>query len=217
MALRSSAVWWSLVIAPAMFGGAWVGCATADTEVDVAPKRPPRDSSADETSTGDEVSIDPDGGGPLCPGKTATPNSCAAATDLGTINAGAVKNVEDGIAAVAGDIWYKVTFADLEKLTAHPRIVLSSADANIFLEVNKTCAGELATCGEEGSTATKVKDYEVRYTWDGGMPEDKTEVGPEAGVFKPIQVGEMGTVYIRVYRGSDGAKTGCNFKLDITN
>src|SRR5688572_11633723 len=115
MGLRSIAVWMSLVVAPAMLGAAWAGCATADTEVDAIPKRPPGSdsSSSGESSIDEEVGINPDGGGPLCPGKTATPNSCAAAVDLGTINAGAVKNVEDGIAAVAGDIWYKVTFGDL--------------------------------------------------------------------------------------------------------
>ncbi len=209
-----TAVMLSLIVAPAALGLAWLGCATAGEDVDAAPKRPPKADtgigSTDETST-----PNPDGGGALCTNPTAASNSCATATDLGTLNAGGTKTLDEGIAEVAGDLWYKVTFADLEKVAAHPRVLLTSPDANVFMEVNKTCAGELAACGEEGTTATKVKDYEVRYAWDAGVAPEAG--GPEAGVFKPIQVGEGGSVYIHVFRAPDGPKTGCTFKLEITN
>lgn len=214
MGLRSVSWMMSLLVAPAALGLAWLGCATAGSDVDAVPKRPPKEDTG-STSVDDAIVTDPDGGGPLCTNPTATSNSCATATDLGSIAGGGTKTVDEGIAAVAGDLWYKVTFGDLEKLTAHPRVVLTASDPNIFMEVNKTCAGELAACGEEGSTATKVKDYEVRYTWDAEVAPEAG--GPEAGVFKPIQVGEGGSVYIHVFRAPEAAKTGCTFKLEITN
>lgn len=225
MGLRSSLrkiVLATLFCAPAALGLAWVGCATADEEVDAVPKRAPRDSAAgDETTIGDETGMifpGDDGGGPLCPGKTSTPNACTAPTDLGTLTVPGTKTVAEGIAATAGDLWYKVTFGDLTNLAAHPSIVLTSSDPNIVMEVNKSCAGESVTCGSESEVgvARNIKSYEVKYAWDGGFAEDADPSG-EAGVFKPIQVGEGGVVYVHVFRLTTGPKTGCDFKLDIRN
>src|SRR5205085_12656051 len=102
-----------LITIPAAFGIVWLGCATADEEVDATPKRAPRDSSADEVLIDDETGLPVDGGGDgskaLCPGATAPSNMCTTATDLGTLTAGGTKNVSESIAETAADLWYKVT------------------------------------------------------------------------------------------------------------
>jgi hypothetical protein len=219
-----------LLTLPAAFGLVWLGCATADEEVDATPKRAPRDSGVLVDEDGNIIVPDgsdgdgmifptDDSGGPLCPGKTATPNSCAAPTDVGTISAGGMKTIEESIAATAGDLWYKVTFGDLEKTTAHPSIKLVATDKNIVMEVNKSCAGEGVPCMDMAGTARNITHYEVTYSWDAEVPaadaaEDETG---DSGKFKPIEVGDGGVVYVHVYRNTTGAKTGCSFKLEITN
>lgn len=211
-----------LLALPVSFGLVWIGCATADEEVDAAPKRAPRDSAVQLDEDGNPIvegdgMIFPtdDGGMPLCPGKTETPNTCSAATDLGSLTVGAMKDVSGGIALTAGDLWYKVTFTELTKLTAHPSIKLTSADPNIIMEVTKSCAGELVSCQDEVGVARNIKDYEVTYMWDAGGPEEPDPTG-EAGVFKPIEVGDGGAVWIHVFR-LIGEKKGCDFKLQIAN
>lgn len=217
--LRASAVA-VLFLAPAMFGLAWVGCATADEEVDAVPKRPPRDSTpGDESSIGDETGITPGTDSapkPLCTGKTSTPNACTAPVDLGTLTVPGTKSVAEGIAETAGDLWYKVTFGDLGNLAAHPSIVLTSTDPSIVMEVNKSCAGESVACADEVGVARNVTAYEAKYDWDAEAPDGLDPSG-EAGVFKPIQVGDGGAVYIHVFRLPAGPKKGCDFKLEISN
>lgn len=211
-----------LLSIPAAFGLVWLGCAAADEEVDATPKRPPRDSSVEEVIIDEETGLPIDTGGPptdgskpLCTGKTATPNACTTATDLGTLTVGGSKMIDEGIAEAAGDVWYKVTFGELTNLAAHPSVKLTSTDPNIVMEVNKSCAGESVSCADEAGVARNVKDYEVKYEWETGT--DPLEPGADGGMFKPIDVGDGGAVYIHVFRLTSGPKTACDFKLAISN
>ena len=220
MQLRSAAVLTCLLVAPAAFGLAWTGCATAGSEVDAVPKRAPRDSANDETTIIDDDGgvIVPGDGGELCT-KATTMNTCATAIESGAVGVGGTKTMNEGIGST-GDLWYKVQFDELTKLTAHPRIVLTSTDPNIVMEVVKTCAGEVEMCGDEDAMARNIKEYENKYTWDGGVINDgavdEAGGGAEAGLFVPISVGTAGAVYVHVFR-APGAKTSCDFKLEITN
>jgi len=214
----------AMMAVPSTLGLAWLGCAAGDDEVEGQPKRNTGDTSGllDETTTppgdggGGGDGAPGDGAKPFaCTGDVGTPNSCAAAIDLGTIAVGAKKNTADSLPLTGGDRWFKVKFETLENTAAHPRIKITSSDAALVLEVTKSCSGDTVACGDEDAFAVRIKDYEVVYRAD---PSADAEPGSDAtaDAFLPIVVGDGGTVYIRVFRTS-GMPSGCNFQLDVSN
>ncbi len=214
---------------PCVLGLAWAGCATAES-VDGSPTKPLRDSgTGGDSASGDAGDGggggDSGDGGVLC-GETSTPNACATAIDLGTVNLGGKNTASGGVPVSGGDVWYKITFDGLADLAAHPKIVLTSDDEALAFEVVRSCAGERIMCAG-GDEATKIKEFEVAYrptTGDDAGPgpdpdasgDAITEAGTPAGVFVPITVGDKGTVYVRVYR-STGVPKACDFDLDVSN
>ncbi|MBI2392281.1 MAG: hypothetical protein HYV09_22020 [Deltaproteobacteria bacterium] len=223
MRVRSAAAVVAALVLPGVIAVAWFGCATADEEVDANPKKMP-DAAAYDTGGGGGDSLGGDApifptedAGPYC-GETSTPNSCASATDLGSIAVGSTKKVTGGLPLAGGDVWYTVKFTGLDDLKAHPRIKISG-DKGLFLAMEGKCSGGALKCGGDGGTATSVKDLEVSYVMtadpDGGVP-DPDSSAEEAGTnFKPITIGESGTVKFRVFR--TGTATGCDFTIDLSN
>lgn len=221
-----------MCVFPTVLAAGWIGCATADEEVDAVPKKT-RDGSVDDTGGGGDDS----GGGsetaapdtappPVC-GETGVPNSCAAAVDLGLITPGDKKSVTNSVPIAGGDMWFKVTFTGLSDLTAHPHIKLTAKDTGIYLNVVKTCTGEAFSCGDPpdaggvaSSTSQQLRDFEVSYALtdpdagDGGTGPDPDSGAEDA--FVPISSFVPGTVYFKVTRTASKA-TSCDFTVDVSN
>lgn len=219
----------AVCVLPTMLAAGWIGCATADEEVDAVPKKP-RDGSVDDTGGGDEDS----GGGtetsapdtmppPIC-GETGVPNSCSAAVDLGLLTPGDKKTVTNSVPIAGGDMWFKVTFTGLDDLTVHPHIKLTAKDTGIYLNVVKTCTGESFSCGDDpdaggvsSSTSQQLRDFEVSYALTGvdGGPGPDPDSGAE-DAFVPISSFFPSTVYFKVTRTATKA-TSCDFTVDLSN
>lgn len=207
-----------------MLGLGWLGCATADNEVDAVPKKKP-DGGADTGGSGDGG-----GGGsdtapaPLC-GETGTPNACAAAVDLGTLALGAKKTIADAVPAAGGELWFKVKFGDLENLKAHPRVRLTTVDPSITVTVVRSCAGEPFACGGgDASSSARLVDFEIAYALvdplaDAGDGEGGP-LGPDpaspADAFVPLSSRVPETVYFKVTRNA-AKPVGCDFTVDLSN
>lgn len=213
---------------PLVVGLAWIGCATASEE----PGDTPDGGGGKKDSGTADVPVDEDGNpifdadetgmedtGLMCPGVTPS-NTCATAIEIATLAVGG-KTVVSGAIDGAGERWYKVTFTGTDDVLAHPHLKLSSTDPGIAIDVSKSCGGSKVTCGDEDAEAKGIIDYEISYKTDpdadpAGPDPDAAgdpDATPDAKI--PISVGEMGVMYLRVYR-KVGA-TSCDYKLDVSN
>jgi len=217
--MRASVAIMALCAVPCVLGLAWLGCATANDEVETVPKGT-RDSGVDpsgDSGGGTDTDITkPDTAPPppLC-AETGVPNGCAAAVDLGTLAPGDKKSASNAVPPAGGEFWFKVTFSKLDDLTAHPHIKLTAKDTGIAASVLKTCGGESFSCGDEDAMpSTALKDFEVSYR----LIDPSADAGPDptADAFVPISEIIPATVYIKVTR-SAGTPTSCDFTIDVSN
>jgi hypothetical protein len=213
---------------PLAIGIAWIGCATA-SEDPGATTNP--GGGKKDGGTGD-VAVDEDGNpifdaddatpedtGLMCPGVTAS-NSCATAIEIATLAVGG-KTVVNGAIDGAGERWYKVTFTGTDDRAAHPHVKLTSTDPGIAIELVKSCGGTNLSCGDEDAAAKGVIDFEIAWRADpdadpAGPDPDAAgdpDATPDANI--PIVVGDMGVMYMRVYRKVGG--TSCDYKIDVSN
>ncbi|MGZ3419671.1 MAG: hypothetical protein ACXWUG_04890 [Polyangiales bacterium] len=213
---------------PLVVGVAWVGCATASEEPgDVTGGKTdsgkPGEGSVDEDGNpifdADEVSLEDTG--LMCPGVTPS-NTCATAIEIATLAVGG-KTVVNGAIDATGERWYKVTFTGTDDPAAHPHVKLTSTDPGMVFEVTKSCGGSYENCGDEETGAKGTKDYEKAYRADplaetGPDPvdaHDEMDASDASDARIPFTIGDMGVIYIHVYRVIGGV--GCDYKLDVSN
>lgn len=139
--------------------------------------------------------------------------TCNGATGLMPLNLGDTTSATGNLVPSGKENWFQVTFKGNGSLNYHPHVKLSTNPGNAFLfDLFSNCAGSTVGCGKEGGTANGRTDWEVSYS--GPNPA----ADPNNPGFKAIpEVGNAGTVYIRVYR-ANGAPVSCdNFVLSVTN
>jgi hypothetical protein len=201
-----------------------VGCATAgsDPEAEFTGDGGKKDSSFGDGTVGDggpdsnkESGPIFDAGG-LC-GDLGAPNTCETVSDLGTLALGDKKSIKGNINPPTGDAWFKVTFASLDDLTAHPHVVITGPTTGFgfHFEVVNGCTAKVdLACGAgEDASSADVTEFEDKWATDpssdGGVPDGDAII--------PLSVGADGTVFIRVFRVG-GAPTSCDgFDLEISN
>ena len=201
-----------------------LGCAKgSETQLDVPTEG---DAAVFDSTFGDTGgdTARPDTGGDTHPGETrplfdsdlfcgdlGVPNTCDKVIDVGSVPLAGTRKVFGNIPVDGGDLWYKVTFENVEDVTAHPHVALAAPEAGksaFVFEVMKSCAKDTFTCGNEDAPSAKLTDFELSYP-DATASED-------SDAFVPLPFGPGGTVYVRVFRS--GAAPDCTgFVLNISN
>ena len=201
-----------------------LGCATAgtDPEAEFTGDGGHKDSSFGDGSGGDTPEGDGREGGPifdaggLC-GDLGAPNTCETVNDLGTMALGDKKSTKGNVNA-SGEVWYKVKFASLDDLAAHPHVTISTTATSIafHFEIVNGCTSKVdLACGAgEDASSADVTEFEDKWATDpaadGGIPDGDAII--------PLSVGADGTVFIRVFRIGPTPIPACDgFDLEISN
>jgi hypothetical protein len=201
-----------------------LACATAgdDPEAKITGDSGHHDSTFGDGTAGDGQGDGREAGpifdaGPVC-GDLGAPNTCETVTDLGTIALGDKKSVTGNVSLTASpaEVWYKVAFAALDDLKAHPHVVITGGSASwgFHFEIINGCTRVDLACGAgEDASSADITDFEDKWATDpasdGGVPDGDAII--------PLTVGAGGTIYIRVFRVG-GDPTGCDgFDLEISN
>jgi len=135
--------------------------------------------------------------------------TCAAATDVGSIALGSMHTVTNSVPSATGSNWFTMTFAGTGAANYYPHIRLTANPGSQFLfDVVGNCSQAPQACGSEtGKNANGVTDWEVSKT--GGVVGGTTYTAVPA-------VGTAGNVKLRVFR-APGAVTCDAYTVTISN
>lgn len=144
------------------------------------------------------------------------PTTCSSPTNLGSLMPTQTKTSTGNLVPAGQDAYLTVTFNGNTSEDYHPSIALTQGASEFLFDVLSDCSGTTLTCGDQdGGPATGVTTWEVEYT--GGDFNSDAAAGTD-GAFEPIPpVGDMGTVFVHLYRKS-GLPVSCNkYVLTVGN
>lgn len=146
-------------------------------------------------------------------------NTCASATDLGSVTIGGGSSFSANIVPTTDVDWYKLTFQNGPTCSFKPTITLTTNGAPIAMQiVGSSCSGSGISCNEGGSSnSSGYTSWEFTYSNTCG---DKQPIDPTPGTtgsfIDPSKFPSPTVVYIKVY--ATGSSTTCMpYTLQWTN